>query len=1116
MDTGARPDADEAQSPPLVVIGVPTERIDALLTLLSGLPAAFPAPIVIGQYRDADDPVQLAEMLTGKTDRPVVVVSGEIPLQPGTIYVGSSGQDFEFGGVHEPGTAQSGNASMSSVDRLMASAARIYSDQLIGVLMAGQGLEGLAGAQAIKAYGGTVILEDRVSVDVIEPTVAFPLSAVDIVATLGAIGPLLGDLLSGLFAVTSVGEPAELEVFLERIREQSGIDFRAYKQPTIERRLRRRMTAVGVDSLKSYLRYVDRHPEELQQLISSFLIKVTHFFRDPDLFLHLREKVLPDLVSHAVEHDRELRIWSAGCATGEEAYSVAMIVLELLGDDMDRLPVRIFATDIASDAVDFARHGVYPSAALAEVPAEMIERHFDRLDGAFAIKKPVRSLVVFGEHDLGRRPPFPRIDLALCRNVLIYFTSELQRRALQRFAFSVRPGGILVLGKAESVSPLPEYFALERPRLKIYRRNETVSPVLTNSNLAPAPAVATSPTMARRYPVRRLASSSLHSAIVPPLTEQAIQVLDRLSVGVIVVDRSYDIRAINVAARRLLDIRGAGIGEDLIHQVAQSIGAPLRRAVDDAFRGEPSELAHRLPPDVAHEVGRDLAIICTAVPVKEAVGVGTFVQIEVTDVTRSVARERVLTDEENRLSTERNEIQKYTRETGDIVRDLREANDSMAAELGHLRADNEQLQLAHEEVQAAGEEIETLNEEQQAANEELETLNEELQATVEELNTANGELQARAVQLEALAATLEGRRQESEAWFNAIVEEAFDYAIFTVDADRTIDSWTPGAETIFGWTTKEAVNQPFDLIFTPEDRLAGVPEREFEAARETGVAQDTRWHMRRDGTRVFVDGSSRARHNPDGEFSGLLKIGRNVTELHLTEQRQQQAEDEARMELERRVSEATTQSRLLSRKLLEVQDEERRRLALELHDEIGQTLTGLQFQLGAITTERPIVAEAQETVRQLTELVRQLSMDLRPAALGEFGLLRTLDSFLERFQRITGIAIDFRNEGADQRYLPLIEITAYRLVQETLTNVARHAEATAVTVHLSIKDETLRLDIRDNGKGFDPESAEISSGLNGMRDRVSLLNGTLVIESSPGSGARVLAELSLEAPSLTS
>src|SRR5262245_38220417 len=189
------------------------------------------------------------------------------------------------------------------------------------------------------------------------------------------------------------------------------------------------MVATDTRHLAEYMRYLQRHPDEYQRLASSFLIKVTGFFRDADLFDQLRRRVLPELLAEARNRDNELRLWSAGCATGEEAYSLAILIADALGDDLERFTVRVFATDLDADAIAVARRGVCPAAALVDAPQRLVEEYFSEADGEYTIRKRVRALTVFGQHDLGQRAPFPRIDLALCRNVLIYFTPELQKRA---------------------------------------------------------------------------------------------------------------------------------------------------------------------------------------------------------------------------------------------------------------------------------------------------------------------------------------------------------------------------------------------------------------------------------------------------------------------------------------------------------------------------------------------------------------------------------------------------------------------------------------------------------------------------------------------------------------
>lgn len=791
---------------PLVVIGASAGGVDALMTLVAALPAEFPAPIVVAQHLDPRRPSLLSELISARTSLHVVLVKGQELLNPGTIYVVPSSYDVEISDHHVGIVQNVAGASTPSVDRLMASAARVFGDNLTGVILTGIGADGAAGAQAIKAYGGTVIVQNPVTAQFSGMPSSVPPSVVDIVADLDAIGPLLVDLLGGRYALPPAGEDAELRLFLDRVREQSGIDFGAYKRPTIERRLQRRMAAVGTGSLIDYQRYLDRHPEELQRLVATFLVKVTRFFRDPELFTYLREHVLPQLIAEARER-RELRLWSAGCSTGEEAYTLAMIVAELLGDELEELPIRIFATDVATEAVEFARRGIYPEAAVADVPPELIERYFLRLDGTYEIRKPVRGLVVFGEHDLGHRAPFPRIDLVLCRNVLIYFTPELQRRALQRFAFSLHPKGYLVLGKAESVSPLPAYFALEQPRLKIFRRNDESAPVVTDRNLNAALIGPVGARQNRRPPIHRLSPAQMPPPMGPTLAEQAVALLDALSLGVVTVDRQYDIRIINVAARRLLRIHGAGLGDDLVHRLPDQVAGSIRAAIDTAFRGEPSSVNARLAADIVDDRDRVLAISCDPTRADEAEAPIDAVRIEIADITSLRQTHDELDRERAALRGEVETLRARAAAAVIEVRGLRAANEAMAAEAGRLRAENEQLQLAHEEVQSAAEEIETLNEEQQATNEELETLNEELQATVEELNTANAELEARATELETLATTLDQRQRESGAerdQLDTILSTMSD-AVLVIEPDRRVVRTNPAWDRWFGGNSEVIV-----------------------------------------------------------------------------------------------------------------------------------------------------------------------------------------------------------------------------------------------------------------------------------------------------------------------
>jgi two-component system, chemotaxis family, CheB/CheR fusion protein len=726
----------------LVVVGSSAGGIGALSGLVSSLPDDFDAPIVVAQHLDPNRESHLQEILARKSPLPVKTVTEHEPLQAGVVFVVPANRhvnitDSEIDFSSEPSSGQP----MPSINLLMETAAGVFGENLIAIVLSGTGTDGTEGARTVSQAGGTVIIQDPATAEFGEMPRSLASSTVDIVSSLEEIGPVLKNLISGRAVPeeSSEDEGRDLEQFLEELLRNRGMDFRSYKRSTILRRLGRRMAATDCESLDEYSRYLEDHPEEYRQLVGAFLIKVTEFFRDPELFDYLKEEVLPGLIEDAREEENQLRIWSAGCATGEEAYSLAILVSDVLGREAGLFNVRIFATDIDEDAVRFARRGVYPPSALKGLSEEQKGRYFVEEDGSYQVKKHIRGMIVFGEHDLTQRSPFPNVDLVVSRNVLIYFSSELQRMALQLFAYSLRDGGYLVMGKAESPSPLADFFAPVDRQNKVYRRQGQrflLSPTLPK---APAPKVRLERSFGDRGVNQGQAETQQQLSAASRTAGEDL--LNRLPVGVVVVARNYAIEAINTAARRMLTIPGVGVGQDFLHAMQEAPYAEVRKTIDEAFKegtttqteefaveeatpGEPSYLRLTCHPRRAEVEGQQVESVLVVVE----------------DATAAV-RMRRLSEKNLRLE---------------------EAN----RELGEL---NEVLQAAHqellvntEEARASAEEVETLNEELQATNEELETLNEELQATVEELNTTNDDLQARATELQELAQSREEERQVTE------------------------------------------------------------------------------------------------------------------------------------------------------------------------------------------------------------------------------------------------------------------------------------------------------------------------------------------------------------------
>ncbi len=780
---------DETPLAYLVAVGSSAGGIDALSTLSAHLDAGFGAPVVVAQHLDPRRESHLDEIIRAKTKLPVVLVQETARLEPGSIYLIPPNAEPEIVDGEIRVTHHSGPGPAPSIDALFTSAARTYGEGAIAVILTGTGHDGTAGARDVKTAGGTVVIQNPDTAAYPGMPRAIPPTIVDIVAEIDAIGPLLHELVSGAYAPAKPDEERLLRTFLDQVRERSGIDFGSYKQATILRRLQRRMAATNTTRLRDYIRYVQANPDEYQRLTTAFLIKVTEFFRDADLFAYLRDTVVPQLILEARDRNNEIRFWSAGCATGEEAYSLAILVVDALGEELPQFNVRIFATDVDADAIAFARRGLYSASALTGVPADVVDRHFNRVGDQFEVKKDIRSITVFGHHDLGQRAPFPRVDLALCRNVLIYFTTELQKRALQLFAFSLRDGGYLVLGKAEATTPLSEYFVLEQPRLKVYRREGErvlIPPARIRDTTPLLPMRVTSPRRAGWSDPPGVRVQREVRAVTP--AEKAETILLRLPIGVVVVNRAYDIQLINATARRLLAIHGPAIGDDLVHLVPESASNEIRRTLDQAFSGEPTSVQVDVPIPALDTSEVRSILVATHPGVEEDPGPIDSVVLIASDVTVGVRSRREMEEALTAERAERERILEQARTLTAVNAELEDANQQLATTNAELRSANEELLVANEEVQAATEEVETLNEELQATNEELETLNEELQATVEELNTTNDDLQARSAEIEDAAAALADQQRAAagqERALAAILDSLGD-AIVAVSATGEI------------------------------------------------------------------------------------------------------------------------------------------------------------------------------------------------------------------------------------------------------------------------------------------------------------------------------------------
>ena len=538
----------------LVVASDPTN--ESLGDLISTISADFPAPLGVLQYSDERRLGILADELAQRTSAAVEVVQHHAQFVPGTCYLIPAQRVMTLTNGEITLKAESSNGAHTTIDEVLSAAAAAYGDSLITVLLSRTAMDGAVGAIAASNAGGTIMVQALGNADPIKLNSYIPPHIINFEVAVPQMTTLMRDLMRGI-EVPQDGQPNEdvLQELLEHINQQTSLDFRSYKTATLLRRISRRMVVLHQYSMREYLHYLREHPAEAGELVQAFLINVTQFFRDAEAFAFLRTDVMPNLIEQA-RHDKTLRFWSAGCATGEEAYSLTMLISTLLGAELPEWNIKIFATDLDAAAISFARAGVYPESLLNTIPPEYRQRFFERVDYGYRIVKPLRQMVIFGHQDLSRNAPFPRMDLVLCRNVLIYFASELQQYVLNQFAFSLRPrNGYLFLGKAELIRSPHAYFATVNKQWKIYQSNGDVIPVPRRN------AVYTLPTrqltsLSRPLQIERTAAENGTNPVsdLTQLRRFNEGLLRFLPFGVVLIDKNYRLLTANAAARRLLTL----------------------------------------------------------------------------------------------------------------------------------------------------------------------------------------------------------------------------------------------------------------------------------------------------------------------------------------------------------------------------------------------------------------------------------------------------------------------------------------------------------------------------------------------------------------------------------
>ena len=574
----------------------------------------------------------------------------------------------------------------------------------------------------------------------------------------------------------------QLPALLRYLQTSRGFDFHGYKPNTLIRRIRKRMSGVGIDTFSAYQDYLEVHQEEFGALFTTILINVTSFFRDPPAWDALSTLALPTILA-SKEPEEQIRVWSAGCASGEEAYSLAMLFAERLGVEGFRSRVKIYATDVDEDALNSARHATYTQQQVSGVPADLLERYFERVNGMYVFRADLRRQVIFGAHDLINDAPISRVDLLLCRNTLMYFNAETQERVLSRFHFALNEGGFLLLGRAETIMAHGSTFMPVDLKRRLSRK-------VSNGQGRP-----------RRSP------PGVAHVLYPESVSAHFAAQQTSPVAQVVVSPTGDVVLVNERARGLFHLRESDVGRALrdlgLSRHPPEITGLIERArterrpfsVTGVEWTEPGSDSRVFDVHVAPLTGGDDQFIGTA--------------IAFTDVTAYRRLQRELEQAHQKLESAYEELHSSNEE---------------------LQTTNEELETTNEELQSTVEELETTNEELQSTNEEMETMNEELHSTNEELQTINDELRQLGSQL------------TSANDFLFSVLGSLRQGVAVLDRELRVLAWSPRTEELWGVRPDEAVGQRFLAldIGLPVQHLAAALQRTLaEGASDQLVVEAT-------------------------------------------------------------------------------------------------------------------------------------------------------------------------------------------------------------------------------------------------------------------------------------
>ncbi|HEY7209311.1 MAG TPA: CheR family methyltransferase [Bryobacteraceae bacterium] len=1197
---------------PIVGIGASAGGVEAYIELFQHLLPNTGMAFVVIPHLQADQTSYLPDIISRHTRMPAVIIENGMRPEPNQIYVLPPNARASLKAGVFLLEARQGDGLFHPIDRFFRSLAAHQKHLAIGVVLSGMDSDGALGLRTIKGEAGITLVQAPESARFPDmPRSSISADHVDMVLPPDQIGRRLGELATRYQApevrqLEEGGAPRDEEKYFGRILKQlktvSGVDFYLYKPSTLRRRIARRMLMHRIDTLAEYTSLLQNNSNELRDLQEDILISVTRFFRDPEVYDALKKSIFPKIYRDRAS-DQQVRVWVAGCSSGEEVYSIAICLLEALTGSTAEPSIQIFGTDASELSVQKARLGIYPESITNEVSPERLRRFFVKVEKGFQVSKRLRDLCIFARQNLCTDPPFSRLDLISCRNVLIYFGAQLQRQLIPTFHYALRTDGYLLLGSSETIREFTGFFGLTDRKHKIYAK------------------VGSTPPRALVDVVPRVFPSEMRAELAPrgveSWTNADIQragdriVLARYGPPGVIVNEQLEILQSRGHTSPFLEMaQGTAslqLGRMARDSIAPQVTAAVKRAIEQELPVQVPDLQVRDGEHVSRATLEVLPMHATGSRSRCYLVLFIPQPVSVEDYAAVVATEPLTIDAPD--GNEDHIISQFRHELSSTRLYLQSLLEEREAKNQELISANEEIQSANEELQSTNEELETTKEELQSSNEELQTVNDELQNRNAVLTQASNDLTnlLNSVNLAVLMLSndlsirhftpqtqrlmnvrasdigrpfgdirLNLNTDNLEPLFSEVLDTLGAREIEVQDREghwyllrvrpyRTTDNKIDGVVVVlvdidqlrrsqqelrdardFARSIIESIPLPLVVVdnqlrirSTNEAfcKLAGAGAQSLElrmlpdlAVALWGMEQPLRAHLENLQTNGSTERSFEFEHKttvdkpcillvrgcvlePDGQQFLLVTFEdvtahREVERLLKAEQeRLASAVESTTKELDRNREEL----RALAGSLFTTQEEQSRVLARELHDDISQRMAAIHIngdQIFQLVEEDPRAAKAKieqclAQIAQLGDDMRMLSHRLHPSIIEDLGLAPALRSLTEEFGERENMITSFLGQDLPAEIPVAVATGLYRIAQEALRNIAKHAGRTHVKVLLKGDGGSLEMQIADAGWGFDPAQRQPGLGLISMKERARLIGASVDVQSSVGHGTQV-------------